>query len=401
MKTLTAAKSSVAMAALGAMPVATFLSRHWQQQPLLVRQAFPQGSGFAPLTNSEILKLATYDEAESRLVTHRAKGWTLEHGPLNSKHIGELKKRARSTSAKGDKWTILIQDIQHFSHEAHELLARFAFLPYARIDDLMVSYAIKGGGVGAHIDSYDVFLLQGRGKRRWQISTQSDHTMIPGAPLKLLKNFRPEQEWVLEEGDMLYLPPNVAHNGIAESDDCVTWSIGFRAPSHQELVEAYLDQLRDTVQTSGRYGDAKRKVVSEPGHIDPALRKGMAQPLRAALAARLTPAAVEEFIGSYLSAPKSHVEFFPPAGRKTISTCCAEIREAGIRLDLRSRLFFDETHFFLNGRRLEFAEKLTLRHRRALETLANRRSLAGAEIDSKLAQHLYPLWKSGEIEIKE
>jgi 50S ribosomal protein L16 3-hydroxylase len=401
MNTLSATKTNVALNRLGDISVASFLSRYWQQRPLLVRQAFPCGSGFAPLSNTEILKLATYDEAESRLISRNGKAWQLAHGPFASTQLRELKKAATGPLPTGDRWTILIQDIQHFSHEAHALLSRFAFLPYARIDDLMVSYAVKGGGVGAHIDSYDVFLLQGSGKRRWQISTQSDHTMVAGAPLKLLKNFKVEEEWVLEEGDMLYLPPHVAHNGIAETDDCVTWSVGFRAPSYQELAEAYLDHLRDSIEIEGRYGDAKRKRADEAGYLDPALRKGLSQPMRARLAAELAPGAVEEFIGCYLTAPKSHVEFLPPTSPKTLARFSAEAVKKGIELDLRSRMLFDDANFFVNGQILQASTTLSAKHRAALRHLANTRVLSAADIDTGLASTLYPLWNSGEIALKE
>lgn len=401
MKTSPATLENKVLTSLGDLPVAKFLSQYWQQRPLLVRQAFAQASGFAPLTNYEILQLATYDEAESRLITRSHKDWHLEHGPFTSRRLRQLKHAASAPLSAPDKWTILIQDIQHFSHEAHDLLAQFAFLPYARIDDLMVSYAVKGGGVGAHLDSYDVFLLQGRGKRRWQISTQSDQTMVADAPLKLLKNFRVEQEWVLEEGDMLYLPPNIAHNGIAETDDCVTWSVGFRVPSQQELTEAYLDHLRDTVTLDGRYTDAKRMRTQQPGYLDHHLRKGLGQPMRTAIASQLTPSVIEQFVGCYLTALKSHVEFVPPSTAKTLARFSGEAVKKGIRLDLRSRMLFDDTNFFLNGRTLAFGTPLTAKQRSALQQLANSRALPASDINDSLARTLYPLWNSGEVEIKE
>lgn len=237
--------SNAPLQMLGGISAQQFLDEYWQQKPLLIRDAF--SGNVAPLTNAEILTLAGYDDAESRLVLWHNNAWSLDHGPFSAKDFKQLRR------AQDARWTVLVQDVQHFSHEAHALLAEFNFLPQARIDDLMVSYAVKGGGVGPHFDSYDVFLLQGHGQRRWQISAQDDLTLQNDLPLKILKHFQPAQEWVLNAGDMLYLPPVYAHNGVAASDDCVTWSIGFRAPSNQEMLEAWLDDARDTLKTGGAF----------------------------------------------------------------------------------------------------------------------------------------------------
>src|SRR5260221_416764 len=171
-----------------------------------------------------VLALAASADVSSRLVRHRGASWSLEHGPFSPSRFKQLPRR---------DWTVLIQDANHFSPGADGLLACFDFIPHARIDDVMVSYAAPGGSVGPHVDSYDVFLLQGRGKRRWQISGQKDHSFVPGLDLKILERFAPEAEWLLEPGDILYLPPGVAHHGVAETE-CLTWSIGFRAPSDPE-----------------------------------------------------------------------------------------------------------------------------------------------------------------------
>src|SRR5688500_12455173 len=174
------------------LDVKRFMRQHWQREPLLVRAAFP---GFAdPLAPREVLALAADPDADARLVHRRGASWSVEHGPLSSRRLKQLPRR---------DWTVLVQDTNRFSKAAGELLARFDFIPHARIDDVMVSYAVPGGGVGPHVDSYDVFLLQGRGRRRWRISSQRDHAIVPGLPLKILARFAPEQEWTLEAGDML------------------------------------------------------------------------------------------------------------------------------------------------------------------------------------------------------
>src|SRR6185369_4677580 len=200
------------------------MRRHWQRRPLLVRGAF---AGFRdPLSPREVLALAGSRDAVSRLVRQRGSQWHVEHGPIPSSRFRQL---------PGRGWTVLVQDANHFSAKADRLLGAFDFIPHARIDDVMVSYAAPGGGVGPHVDSYDVFLLQGSGRRRWQISRQKDLAFVPGLDLRILERFEPEREFVLEAGDMLYLPPGVAHCGVAESE-CLTWSIGFRTPGDDEIV---------------------------------------------------------------------------------------------------------------------------------------------------------------------
>src|SRR5689334_11053835 len=183
---------------------AAFMRRYWQREPLVVRAAFP---GFAdPLAPREVFALAASGDAVSRLVTRARGRWRLEHGPIPAARFKQLPRR---------EWTVLVQDANHFSAAAERLLARFDFIPHARIDDVMASYAADGGGVGPHVDSYDVFLVQGLGRRRWRISRQRDHRFVPGLDLKILRRFTPEEEWVLGPGDMLYLPPGVAHEGVA------------------------------------------------------------------------------------------------------------------------------------------------------------------------------------------
>jgi 50S ribosomal protein L16 3-hydroxylase len=392
----TSTKPVMPMVSLGPISITKFLRHYWQKRPLLVRQAFSTGSMFAPLTNEEILTLATYDEAESRLITSSGKAWTLAHGPFSTKQINALKKSAHPA---GEKWTVLIQDTQHFSHEAHQLLAKFSFLPYSRIDDLMVSYAAKGGGVGPHLDSYDVFLLQGSGQRRWQVSSQQDRNLVDGVPLKILKRFKAEQDWLLEEGDMLYLPPGFAHNGIAKTDACVTWSIGCRAPSYQELLDAYLDHLRDNLTIEGRYTDAGRGRATAPAYLEPALKRPLAKCLRSSLGPRMTAQALGEFVGCYLTQPKSHVEFVVPERAMSQATFCQQAKQRGLRLDLRSRMLFDEMGFYLNGRPMRFYSPLTAPQHTQMRELANTRQLSTRNLQLHLLQQLYPYWQSGEIEI--
>jgi 50S ribosomal protein L16 3-hydroxylase len=321
----------------GSLDVSAFMRRHWQREPLVVRAAFP---GFVdPLSPSEVLRLAASPDAASRLVRHRAGRWSAEHGPFQPARFSRMPAR---------DWTVLVQDTNHFSRRADELLARFDFIAHARVDDVMVSYAVPGGGVGPHVDSYDVFLLQGRGRRRWRISRQKDLGFVPGLPLKILARFRPEQEWVLEAGDMLYLPPGVAHEGVAETA-CLTWSIGFRAPTDRELVAGFLDYLHEKLDPRGQYGDAGTRRARRPGEIP---RELTAHVGRALAKIRWTDGDVREFTGRFLTEPKAQVHFEPP--RCPLSRARFERRAAprGVVLDPRARLLFSGAMLFLNGERV-------------------------------------------------
>jgi 50S ribosomal protein L16 3-hydroxylase len=365
-------------ALLGGLSAQQFLDRHWQQKLLLIRRAFT--GDFAPLTNQEILTLAGYEDAESRLITqHGNRDWQLMHGPFRPAAFRKL----RAAASASPKWTVLVQDVQHFSHEAHALLAHFRFLPQARIDDLMVSYAVKGGGVGPHFDSYDVFLLQGSGQRRWQVSAQRDLTLQPGLPLKILARFAPTQEWVLNTGDMLYLPPGYAHNGIAETDDCVTWSIGLRAPSHQELIDTWLDSLHDAVVADDRYRDPGRRATTGRNHaaISPDIRHACASAIRDTIGPQLGAEALAIFTGRFLTAPKPHVEFLPPETRLTLAAFRRAVLRLGIALDLRTRMLYDANHVFCNGGSMD-TTRLTRHDRALLQTLANQRTLSSEKAKS-------------------
>ena len=339
-----------------ALEIDRFMSRYWQRRPLLVRAAFP---GFQdPLSPPEVLALAADDAAQSRLVRRIGNKWSLEHGPISAARLKQLPRR---------DWTVLVQDANHFSARAAALLQRFDFIPHARIDDVMVSYAVAGGGVGPHVDSYDVFLLQGAGRRRWQISRQEDHRFVPGLPLKVLERFEPDEEWVLEAGDMLYLPPGVAHHGVAETD-CLTWSIGFRAPTDAEIVEGFLDYVRDRPGARGQYADPGARPAKHPGEIPAPMIDHAA---RAIGAIRWSAAEIRDYAGRHFSEVKAHVFFEPPRDPLTRARFAARARRAGLALEPRSRLVFSGTMFFLNGERAAVAPPA----RKAVRELADRRRL--------------------------
>lgn len=237
---------------------ALFLREYWQKQPLLIRNPWLHWAN--PLEPGELAALACENEVESRLVVQGADDWRVEHGPLAESRFATLGK---------EPWTLLVQAVDHHVPDVAALLEPFRFIPNWRIDDVMVSYAVEGGGVGAHFDSYDVFLIQGLGRRRWQIGDRCDDTteLLPRDDLRLLAAFEPVEEWVLEAGDILYVPPGVAHNGIAASADCMTYSVGFRAPSCSELIASWTDDLVAGMAEDGRYGDPDLTVQDNPGEI--------------------------------------------------------------------------------------------------------------------------------------
>ncbi|SCY34490.1 cupin domain-containing protein [Nitrosospira sp. Nsp13] len=368
-------------ALLGGLSPRNFLRDYWQKKPLLVRGALPGFQGL--LTRSELIDLACRDDAQSRLITQQNGKWQVRHGPFALRSFSRLPKK---------QWTLLVQDINHFLPAARELLLKFNFIPHSRLDDLMVSYAPSEGGVGPHFDSYDVFLLQGMGRRVWQISAQRDKRLVEDAPVKILRDFRMEQEWVLEPGDMLYLPPGYAHNGVAK-DDCMTYSIGFRAPAHQELATQFLVYLQDNAAIKGMYRDPDITLQSRPGHISSAMVDQAGAALDKIKWNRMD---VEHFMGTYLTEPKPHIFFVPPSDPLPEKKFVYEIKENGLQLDLKSRMLYRKKTIFLNGD--SYAPGATAR--RSLEKLADRLILPTAKHFNDEALALcYQWYLYGYIEI--
>ena len=242
-------------------------------------------------------------------------------------------------------WTLLVQGVNLHSGAADALLRRFSFVPYARLDDLMVSYAVPGGGVGPHFDSYDVFLLQGSGRRRWKYGRQDDLALKPELPLKILERFVPEHDAMLGPGDMLYLPPQYAHDGIAVTE-CTTCSIGFRAASANDMATAFLDFLRDELDLPGRYADPDLAPTRVPARIGAAMRR---QCLRTINAIRWDAATVARFVGCWLSEPKPSVFFDPPARPRSRPAFATDAARHGLHLNPRTQLLYDDRHVFING----------------------------------------------------
>ena len=250
--------SDIPLQLLGGLTAREFLRDYWQKKPLLIRQAIPDFE--SPIDADELAGLALEEEVESRLVIeHGERPWELRRGPFAEDAFSTLPER---------EWTLLVQAVDQFVPEVAELLEQFRFLPSWRIDDVMISFAAPGGSVGPHFDNYDVFLLQAQGKRNWKIGQMcsSESPLLQHADLRILAEFEESAEWVLEPGDMLYLPPRLAHFGIAE-DDCMTYSVGFRAPSAAEVLTHFTDFLAQYLTDEERYTDADAQPVSDPHQI--------------------------------------------------------------------------------------------------------------------------------------
>ncbi len=349
---------------LGGLAPAQFMRRHWQKTARLIRQAIPGFTGVCP--KRELFALAGRDDVESRLVVKGGSAkkpvWSLEHGPFRASDMKSL---------PATDWTLMVQGVDLHVDAAAALLQRFAFIPHARLDDLMITYAMPGGGVRPHFDSYDVFLLQGPGRRRWRTSTQQDLRLSAGMPLKILRHFKPEESWTLDPGDMLYLPPSVAHDGVAITE-CMTYSIGFRAPTIQELVEAFLQFLPEALPlVEQRYADPDLAATRTPGRIDNKMQRRMGAMLQSI---RWDRAVVEHFLGCMLSEPKADVFFDPPKAPLSLPDF---VRNAGraangtVRLDRRARMLYDSASVYLNGEVIA-----ALADHPVLATLADRRRLS-------------------------
>ena len=318
---------------LGGLSPDVFMTEYWQKKPLLVRQAIPN---FKPLLDrGELFELAASEDSQARLVIQKpgeTPAWQFKHGPFERRALPALKRAG---------WTVLVQgvDLQHDG--VHDLMNQFRFVPDARLDDLMISFATDSGGVGPHFDSYDVFLLQAQGQRRWRIGRQKDLTLQPDVPLKILANFEPEEEFVLEPGDMLYLPLLHAHDGIALGE-CMTYSIGFRSPSRGELARELLQRLAEDAEDAvgvSVYRDPDQAAVAHPGEIPGEMLAFARDAVQDALK---DPQALGRALGEYLTEPKPNVWF---------ETCEPEEcqLDGPVRLDRRTKMMFDEQHIFING----------------------------------------------------
>ncbi|MDO8653378.1 MAG: cupin domain-containing protein [Undibacterium sp.] len=368
---------------LGGLTPDQFLNEYWHKKPLLIRQAMPD---FTPLLSvEELFDLARRDDVESRLISFFKQHWEMKNGPFDQLPVKEKK-----------DWTLLVQGVNLHHRQADALLRQFSFIPDARLDDLMISYAKDGGGVGPHFDSYDVFLLQAHGQRRWKIGAQKDLSIVEGMPLKILRNFQPEQEFVLEPGDMLYLPPHYAHDGIAIGD-CMTYSVGFRAPSFQELGEAFLHFMSDSIDLPGRYADPDLKASPRPAEISTEMLDTIAEQLAKI---KFTKDDMTIFLGEHLTEPKSNVFFTSSPKTLTLKRFTQSAQKNGVSLSLKTQMLYKGKHVFINGESFAVGKEDKL----SLSKLANQRYLDAADMNSASTDALeaFCMWyEDGWLELNE
>ena len=364
------------MALLGGLSAAEFMRRHWQKKPLLVRSACPDA--LPDVDRSRLFALAARDDVESRLVQRAGARWAVRPGPIARRALPTLATQA---------WTLLVQGVDLHDGQAHRLLRRFRFIADARLDDVMCSYASDGGGVGPHVDSYDVFLLQTLGRRRWRIGRAVKARLRDDVPLKMLADFVPSEEWILEPGDMLYLPPGWGHDGVSLGE-CVTASIGFRAPSSRELAidvaQRLAEAARDDAEPSAegsRYRDAGTPVADRPARIPESLQRFATEALERLLADDI---ATSRALGEVLSEPKPGTWF----ERAEVSVVPAST----IALARRTRMLYDERFVFVNGE----AYRAGGRDATLMRELADRRRLAARSVASAsvAARDLLAEWLS-------
>jgi 50S ribosomal protein L16 3-hydroxylase len=330
---------------LGGMTTRTFLGRHWQKRPLFVRDALPRVPDL--VAERALTALALRDDVESRIVERRGNRWETLHGPF-----ARIRKRQSN-------WTILVSGVNLHVRAADELLRRFQFIPQARLDDVMVSYATPGGGVGPHVDSYDVFLLQGPGRRRWRVG---------------------REEYLARPGDLLYVPPGMRHDGVA-LDPCFTYSVGFRAPRGAELGAAFLDWLHERGLPDATYRDPALRPTPRPAAIPREMIEFTSR-----LLARITWTRGDtvRFLGEYLTMPKAHVVFRP--GRRV----APRLERSVVRLDPRTQLLYSGARFFINGEAASVPGRLAP----ALRRLADRRSAPGASLAAAPLAALISGWRA-------
>jgi len=369
-----------------------FMERYWHKKPLLVRGAIPAFSLAtqnsedldSPISAGELIKLASQDSVESRLI--KSKPWSFDAGPLTKKVIPALSK---------PNWTLLLQGMEAHHPAAAKILSWFRFIPDARLDDLMISIAGIGGGVGPHFDSYDVFLIQMSGRRRWQISQQKDLSLSPNLPLKILQRFKPQHEWVLEPGDMLYLPPHIAHDGVALDTGCQTWSVGFRSPSFKELLQEGLwhlaESLEDIPELERKFADPQQKATPNAEQLPQELIQQITIKLR-----DLKLDQVDLFlpgIAAYLSEPKQQAFFEGPAKPLNASRFSKHLGTKKLLPSPQTRILSLGKEVYCNGENMSQGQAKDIAQ--AWRTLSAKKVLLDTKLQVSAKSSLYEAYLAG------
>lgn len=379
-------------ALFGGISPELFMKKHWHKKPLLVRGAIPafalakknHQAFSSPISESELFKLATDEMVESRLV--HSKPWSFESGPLKKSSIPKIDHK---------DWTLLLQGMEAHHPAAATILSWFRFIPDARLDDLMISIAGIGGGVGPHFDSYDVFLIQMSGRRQWRISAQKDLSLNPKLRLKILQHFQVEQEWVLEPGDMLYLPPHIAHDGIALDAGCQTWSVGFRSPSFKELLQEGLWRLAESLEgipeLEEKFADPKQEASPNPEELPRELIKQLEKKL-----AGLKLDQIQQFlpgITAYLTEPKQEAFFRGPSNPLSPSQFAQKLSSYALVPHPQTRILSQYPDIYCNGEMVTKGQ--TTQIKGAWRTLAAHKALTQKGLKAPEASSLYEAYLSG------
>jgi 50S ribosomal protein L16 3-hydroxylase len=362
------------------------MRQYWHKKPLLVRGAIPafelaKSAGKpleSPISSADLVMLASQPDSECRLI--QSKPWKMASGPFPRKSIPAISKA---------NWTLLLQGADTLHPAAKTVLSWFRFIPDVRLDDLMISLAGPGGGVGPHVDSYDVFLIQMSGRRHWKISTQKDLSLKPNLPLKILAQFEPSEEWVLEPGDMLYLPPHVAHEGVSLDAGCQTWSVGFRAASYRELLQEGLWRLAESLDAlpalDQRYQDPQQAATDQPDTLPPELIKQLGAQLKSLKLDSVDT--VLPGIAAYLSEPKPHAFFSGPDRPLSAKAFAHSLKKSPLHLHPQTRLMRLGNTIFCNGENQTEGESLAVKlcwnvlsERHALPPLGDKNSAYVADI---------------------
>ena len=374
---------------LGKISNDVFLKKYWQKKPLLIRDAIKNFK--SPITEKDLFRIAQNENAISRLIEFKRGIWQVKYGPFKKL---DLPKKINTP------WTILVQNMNHHLPFAESFLNLFKFIPYARLDDLMVSFATKKGSVGPHFDSYDVFLFQAKGEREWKISEQKKFSLDKKSAIKIITNFKVKNTWVLKPGDLLYLPPNVGHWGVSQSDDCLTYSIGFRAPGIFEIQSKFLDFIQDNLITNKNdlYRDPNLNLQKNPAEINSNMIKKIQ---RIVNQLRWNTNSINNFIGQLLTEPIEGA-VFETSKSTTFEVFIKDLVKKPLKLNPKTRMLFIKNNFFINGELIE-ADKKSIMY---LKQLANDREISIKSTLNKkdlnaLGIVLLPLYLSGFIDFIE
>jgi len=371
---------------LGKISNDVFLKKYWQKKPLLIRDAIKNFK--SPITEKDLFRIAQNENAISRLIEFKRGIWQVKYGPFKKL---DLPKKINTP------WTILVQNMNHHLPFAESFLNLFKFIPYARLDDLMVSFATKKGSVGPHFDSYDVFLFQAKGEREWKISEQKKFSLDKKSAIKIITNFKVKNTWVLKPGDLLYLPPNVGHWGVSQSDDCLTYSIGFRAPGTFEIQSKFLDFIQDNLITNKNdlYRDPNLNLQKNPAEINSNMIKKIQ---RIVNQLRWNTNSINNFIGQLLTEPIEGA-VFETSKSMTAEVFIKDLIKKPLKLNPKTRMLFIKNNFYINGELIE-ADKKSIMY---LKQLANDREISIKSALNKkdlnaLGIVLLPLYLSGFID---